>query len=219
MTESTSQSPSSLNRFLNEQGVLPSQWDLLLFGDGSGSQWKVGGGFACFMVDGRTARRDLVIGARTRSTVSRMELSVYIEALAYHYYRLLNRVMEHAPYRVRIFSDSELAVKCGNREYARKTNVDLWAGLDALIARGYEVRFTWVPRNSTPFHALADELAGKARMALSALQLPDDELYVHMPWTAEQPADASALVRCSKCRTPRLAKDEACPICGHATAG
>jgi ribonuclease HI len=167
------------------------------------------------MIDGRTSRRDLVIGAQTRTTVGRMELGVYTEAIAYHYYGLLNRVLTHAPYRVWIFSDSELTVKCGNKEYSRKTNVDLWQAFEGWERRGYTFRFRWVPRNSTPFHEMADELAGAARQTINGLQLPDETLYEYMPYLAEKPDGKTKLVECSKCRTPRLPTDEQCPICGH----
>ena len=167
------------------------------------------------MVDGRTLRREMLIGAQTRTTVTRMELGVYTSALAYHYYGILNRIMTNAPYRTWIFSDSELTVKCGNKEYARKTNVDLWAGLDALVARGYDVRFRWVPRNSTPFHAMADELAGTARVTLNNLQLPDESLYEYMPLTDEIVDEEPTLATCPACRTPLSAAEKVCPICGH----
>ena len=211
-------SPSSLNEFLVAQKILPGQWDLLLFGDGSGLKWETGGGFACFLMDGRTLRRDLIIGGQTRTTVSRMELGVYTEAIAYHFYRLLDRVVTNAPYRVWIFSDSELTVKCGNKEYHRKTNVDLWQSFDIWEERGYLFRFRWVPRNSTPFHELADRLAGKARVALTALQLPAEQLYTYMPYTEEKVGQTAALPQCSKCRTPKLPTDKQCPICGHEEA-
>lgn len=181
-------------------------------GDGSGLQWELGGGYAVFLIDRLTGRRAHLIGARTLTTVNRMELSAYVEALAFHYSQFMQHLIEAPPYRVHVFSDSKLTVDCGSGKYARKANIDLWQSIDWFETRGYRITWHHLPRNSSPFHALADELAGKARRAVNDLRVADSRLYELLPATPiEQLAD---MVTCHACKTPYDTTVATCPICG-----
>ena len=210
--------PLDLSQFLRDQELHPGQWDLLLFGDGSGQQWSSGGGFCAFLVDTRRQLRAHIVGARSHTTVNRMELGAYVEALSFHYNYLLENRLERPPYRVWIFSDSEYVVKCGSRVYERKANRDLWVSLDWYETRGYQLRWRWIPRNSTPLHAMADRLAGRARLALKEIPLTDGELYALMPATnyaADELKDITiTLDECPSCGTPMGKREETCPQCG-----
>ncbi len=204
--------PMPLLAFLKQQGV-PTDWNLLLFGDGSGLKWEMGGGFAVFLIDRIRALREQVIGAISKSTVNRMELSAYIHALAYHYHDILKGKITEPPYNVWIFSDSEFTVNTGQGRNRIKANADLWSLVNWFRTRGYRLNWRWVERNSTPLGEMADHLAGRARRAVNELQLPAGELYDLMP-VIPKVLDAN-LVICEKCKTPRL-PSEACPVCGGA---
>jgi ribonuclease HI len=223
MTQTSSQSNSSsaeppravksLTEFLQAQKIARDQWDLLFFGDGSGLSWKMGGGFAVFLVDGRKQLRSNLIAARTLATVNRMELGAYTEALSYHYEHVLERKLTDPPYKVWIFSDSEFTVRAGSGEYVRKANGDLWQAIDWFETRGYRCQWRWVPRNSTPFHELADELAGRARTAINALRVSHERLFELMPYADPTVGEHVELINC-QCGTPLLPGSAECPICG-----
>jgi ribonuclease HI len=200
-----------LPAFLKQQGV-PSDWNLLLFGDGSGLKWEIGGGFAVFLIDKARGLREHVVGAISKSTVNRMELSAYVHGLAYHYHDVLKGKITEPPYNVWIFSDSEFTVKTGQGKNRIKANADLWSVINWFETRGYRLNWRWNERNSTPLGTMADWLAGNARRAVKALELESNELYELMPVI---PSVATTdLVVCEKCNTPRL-PSEACPVCGE----
>jgi len=201
--------PMPLLAFLKQQGI-PSDWDLLLFGDGSGLKWDMGGGFASFLIDRARGLREHIIGAISKSTVNRMELSAYVHALAYHYHDILEGQITNPPFKVWIFSDSEFTVKTGQGHNRVKANGDLWSLVDWFETRGYRLNWRWVERNSTPLGEMADWLAGQARHAVNDLMLTSEELYDLMP--AIPAVMNVALVICEKCKTPRL-PSEACPVC------
>jgi len=202
-----------LSEFLKQQEI-PSDWDLLLFGDGSGLKWEMGGGFAAFIIDRARGLREHIVGALTRTTMNRMELGAYVHALAYHYHDILAGKIAEPPYNVWIFSDSKFTVTTGQGRNRAKANADLWSMINWFETRGYRLHWRWVARNSNPLGAMADQLAGKARRDINALQLSSEELYDLMP--AIPPAVATNLVICKKCKTPRL-PSEACPVCGEDT--
>jgi len=217
MTQKTSPE-MPLAAFLKSQEIPLSQWDLLLFGDGSGLDWKGAGGYSAFLVDRRLHARAVVIGGRSHSTVNRMELTAYTEALSYHYYKLLSESVKDPPYRVWVFSDSEYTIKCGSREYGRKANLDLWTVVDWYETRGYRIRWRWVPRNSNPLHAKADQLSGNARKALKPILVPDQELFQLLPDAGDTLEEVKVkVIKCAHCQAPRLPSEATCPQCGLST--
>ena len=197
---------------LEDIGVTYDDWDLLLFGDGSGMTWEIGGGFASFLIDRATQIRKHLIGARTLSTVNRMELSAYTEALSYHFEAIMKRKVP-APYRTLVITDSELTARVGNRVYSRKANGDLWQAIDWFTTRGYRITWQWVNRNSTPFHEMADYLAGAARRGVMELKLADNEPYDLLPYTVPEASEPDDLVVCAKCLTPLAPGSTEC-LCG-----
>ena len=208
--------PRPLIEILQSCKVEYTEHDLFLFGDGSGLSWEIGGGFATFLVDRNKQLRKHLIGARTLTTVNRMELSAYTEALSYHYECVMSRRIKEPPYNVVVITDSELTARIGNGVYSRKANGDLWQAVDWFVTRGYRIQWVWVPRNSTPYHELADYLAGAARRGVIALRLEDSELYRVAPWhPGEDDQDGpDELAVCSACGTPAAPGDTTCAICG-----
>lgn len=203
---------SRLDTFLQAQRIAPTQWDLLLFGDGSGGGWGIGGAFAVFLIDKRMPTREVLVGGWSKTTVNRMELGAYTEALSFHYHGLLKGVLTDPPYNVWAFTDSELTAKCGSRQYIRKANADLWNTIDWYETRGYRIYWRHLPRNTTDFHVKADEVAGKVRKALLA-HVPED-IHGLMPYV-EPEVDECALGVCVRCKTPMQRALQLCPICGQ----
>jgi len=211
----------SLAKFLKDQEIPPNQWDLLLFGDGSGLSWKGPGGYCVFLVDGRMKERACLLGARSHATVNRMELSAYVEGISYHYYCILGSSLSNPPYKVWVFSDSEYTVKCGSRDHSRKANLDLWMVVDFFESQGYKIRWRWLPRNSNPLHERADRLAGASMKAIKPLILDDNSgLLTLLPeTTVEQQQHKVKLINCTKCEAPMLLNERVCPQCGLSRKG
>jgi ribonuclease HI len=141
--------------------------DLLLYGDGSGSTYEKSVGWACIAHDRRKRRVTVHVGALSCGTNNVAELSPYVQALWFHH-------QDHgkapaAAVQVVIVSDSEMTVRCGNGWYGRNANACVWAEIDAFEKLGYRLQWRHVPRNSNPFHVLADKFAGQARLAMNSL--------------------------------------------------
>jgi ribonuclease HI len=139
--------------------------DLLLIGDGSGTTYAQPGGWACVAYDRQTGKVRLHAGALSGATNNFAELAPYVQALWHHH-------QEHGqdpatPVRVQIVSDSELTVRCGQGQYARRANACLWAAIGWFEDNGYVLGWRHVPRNSNVWSSLCDHVAGLARTAFS----------------------------------------------------
>ena len=206
-------SPQPLEDFLAKHGLVHGQWDLILFGDGSGLQWDNGGGYASILFDGRKGIRSHIVGAQTLATVNRMELSAYTQALGYHFECILGGKIMEPPYRTFIFSDSEFTVKAGRKMFVVNRNRDLWQTITWFELQGYRFQWRWVPRNSTPYHELADYLAGTGRHVINRMNIDGNMLDQLMPYSNQFAVDVE-LSLCSTCETPLESEGADCPICG-----
>jgi ribonuclease HI len=168
--------------FLTKHGV--TEWDVLIFGDGSGTGWKDAGGFAC-LIHTRAGKRGSVVGGVTNTTINSMELFAYIAGLRYHYYQMIKEKMP-TPLKLHVFTDSAYVQNGGNGSTVVKSNKDLWNDLHLFRTWGYELTFHLVHRNSTPMHVWADQKAGEARRALLALRPNDTELYAATPFKEDK---------------------------------
>ena len=210
--------PQPLEGFLSCHGIVHGQWDLLLFGDGSGLSWKMGGGFAAILVDGRKGIRSHIVGAQSLATVNRMELGAYTQILAYHFELILDGRITDPPYRTFIFTDSEFTMKSGRGLSTVQKNRDLWNTVSWFELQGYRFDWRWVPRNSTPYHELADYLAGTARHVINEANMAGDALHSLMPYSRQLAVDVE-LAMCPTCKTPLAPVDmdgivKHCPVCG-----
>jgi ribonuclease HI len=141
--------------------------DLLLVGDGSGSVYNQPAGWACTAYDRRKRRAVLHAGAVSGGTNNFAELAPYVQGLWWHH-------QDHGqapatPVKVVLVSDSEVTVRCGNRVYSRNCNLCLWAGIDWFEEHSYQLSWHHVRRNSNPWSAWADNVAGRMRYAMSRL--------------------------------------------------
>jgi hypothetical protein len=76
------------------------------------------------------------------------------------------------PSRAHVACDSELTVRCGNRQYARRANGALWAAIEWFERRGYRLRWHHVARDSSPWNRLAD----RARRTVAGVNGPKGDL-------------------------------------------
>jgi ribonuclease HI len=139
-------------------------FDLLLVGDGSGTVYTRPAGWACAAYDRVRARVTVHAGVLSCGTNNLAELAPYLQALWYHHQD--HGQNPQTPARVVIVSDSEVTVRCGNRQYARGANGCLWAGLDWFERRGYRLAWRHVRRGSNAWNVWADRVAGHVRETL-----------------------------------------------------
>jgi ribonuclease HI len=143
-------------------------FDLLLVGDGSGTVYAEPAGWSCLAYDRIGGSVVLHAGAVTGGTNNFAELAPYVHALWFHH-------QEHplgGPFRAHVVSDSELTVRCGNRQYARRANGALWAAVEWFERNGYRLRWHHLGRATSPWNRLADEVAGRARRLITELRNP-----------------------------------------------
>jgi ribonuclease HI len=88
-------------------------------------------------------------GGEISSTNNRMEMMAVIKAL--------EAVTSEVPYR--IYTDSQLVLRCATGQWQRKANLDLWVAYDAAAA-GKTLDWEWVKAHSgDPYNEMVDTLA------------------------------------------------------------
>jgi ribonuclease HI len=144
-----------------------SDFDLLLVGDGSGTVYHQPAGWACVSYD-RTLREAYVhTGAVSCGTNNFAELAPFVQALWYHHQAI--HPLTSDPLRVTIISDSEVTVRCGNRQYARNANGSLWAAIAWFEEHGFDLNWRHIPRNSNAWAAWVDFVAKTGRCTMEEL--------------------------------------------------
>ena len=140
-------------------------YDILIVGDGSGTTVDKPGGAACIMYDYANKTIAWYTSSFNHATNNFSELVPYIHAL--WAYECINKQSQNKyRLRVEIVSDSEVSVKCGNKEYTRNANAMLWASIDWFNSHGYALHWNWVPRNSNSVSTAMDELSKKMRLSI-----------------------------------------------------
>lgn len=143
-------------------------FDLMLVGDGSGTQLFMPHGWCCLSFHVPSGEVASHHGGASFGTSNHAELTAYVHALWAHHAEQSLRVDGLRPtVRVLVVSDSELTVKCGRGQYARRANLPLWASIDWFCGVGYRFDWRWIPRLSHPLNSLADKTATRARKALT----------------------------------------------------
>lgn len=169
-------SPETCEALAAELGL--PDFDLLLVGDGSGTSLPFACGWAVTSYQRSSQQAQLIYGGASTGTNNLAELTPYLHAL---WTFEANRgrqppVDEQGMFianaiRVAIVSDSEITVKCGNRQYGRNANGCLWAGIEWFEKNGYRFHWRHVPRNSNELSTEADRVAGKVRRLISNFEV------------------------------------------------
>ena len=150
-----------------------TQWDALIVGDGSGSTWEHGIGWAGILVDHYSNNRKLVYGAMNVGTVSISEMMPYIYAMAWyatprgHGTRRRKELAKLGrKMRIHIVTDSQYVASCAEHKASRRAHAELWAALDAYRHSGFEMIYHHIPRDVVSLNILVDEVARRARLDL-----------------------------------------------------
>jgi ribonuclease HI len=156
-----------------------TDWDLLLIGDGSGHGWGIGCGWSCVIIDRFTLSRKLLFGAANSGTVNIAELMAYVHAMLWFAGKHGSepRKLKHGhPLNVHVITDSRVIaqqgtnIETGSEDVANRA---LWMAMKAISRSGYCFHYHWVERMTIELNWAADQLAGKARIALNDLVLED----------------------------------------------
>jgi ribonuclease HI len=158
------------------------RWDLLLAGDGSGTQWDKPAGWAVVSIDRQSGERKAFVGGVNSGTVNRAEASCYLHALAYDFNHRQNHKLLTARHVI-IFSDSQVTVNTGNGTYSPSTNnPDLWHAYDFFRQQGYRITFYLIPRNSNPLHVAVDTASRAGDILEAGTAWLVESVYDLLPW-------------------------------------
>jgi ribonuclease HI len=146
-------------------------WDVLLIGDGSGSTWNRGAGWASVSIEHENMEVRTWAGGVNYGTVNFAEIMAYLQPLTYFQGRNKtlqgrNKTLQEAlaytlrPYTIHIVTDSEYVQKMGDskRRGAIK-NGTLWSCFDIMARQGFLLRWHWMRRDTSAFNTYCDTLS------------------------------------------------------------
>lgn len=147
-------------------------WDFLIVGDGSGSDWKRGAGWASISIERATMERRAWYGAVNFGTVNFAEIMAYLQPLNWLAAREEGK---HRAVRVHIVTDS---MYCKNKGHSRNgaapgKNAGLWTILDAYTRQGLVTYWHHADREDVMLNRFVDRLSRAARLALARHDLVD----------------------------------------------
>lgn len=153
-------------------------WDFCVVSDGSGSGWNLGCGWASVLVT-REQDRKLFTGGTNCGTVNLGEILGVVMPLYWATIHLPPRSGRAA--RAVVITDSQYTATTGNQVVqslmpGSGPNFPLWAMLAAIARKGLKIQFVWERRRSLMLNVYADALAGRARQAVQAVGLYDEDI-------------------------------------------
>lgn len=163
-------------QILQQFGVEPNAWDVLIVGDGSGTGWNNACGWSCVLVDRMLGLRKGLYGGMNAGTSYLAELIPYVQALSWYMdgpgrARLYDK-MTAAPgalVHVHIVTDSEIVSRQGSGTAGRRKGRPYWSLIEAIEGEGYEIHWHWKGRNGLELNRLCDHMAGTCRKSLEAI--------------------------------------------------
>jgi ribonuclease HI len=185
-----------LTKVLEELNIKPEDWDAIIIGDGSGTDWKNSCGWGAVLIDHYGNYRVPFSGASSTGTSQLAELIPYLWALTWYdcgpgKARLKDRIANWklkpnhgvtGPWsepelppgvKVHIITDNTNLANQGNGLVKRKAYGPLWKAFDGFVAEGYQLRWHWVARQRLGLNRLVDLIAGKCRLAIEKVVMPE----------------------------------------------
>jgi len=182
---------ASLSKLRKKLGI--TNWDVMVVGDGSGSGWQLGAGWAAVLVDKYSGCRKLFYGAMNTGTVTLGELFPYLHALSWYTAkdgpgrtRLKDAKSASKKVGVHLVTDSQAVATAGNNPNSRHAHRELWTAFDEYQRRGFAIQFHHVARELVDLNILVDAIARQARLSLTdTYDLAIEELRKHYPGIPE----------------------------------
>lgn len=186
-----------LHQVLSELGIGNDDWDALLVGDGSGTDWKNACGFSAVLIDHYGNWRAPFHGSLNTGTNQLAELLPYLHAMTWYASgpgkaRLEDRLATWKPspnygvksthdsterspgVKIHIITDNKNLASQGNYLAARKAYSWIWKSFDELTAMGYQFTWHWLPRMNLGLNRLVDFMSGRCRLEMEKIELPPD---------------------------------------------
>lgn len=153
-------------------------WDFLLVGDGSGSNWDREAGWASVSIEKVTGERVVWNGAMNKGTVNFAEMMAYLQPLNWLATREEERrssgKVRTRGYHVHIITDSQYCTDTGkSANRLLKKNGPLWALFDILTRMGFVLHWHWLRRNTCGLHAYSDRTSKMARGLIKKYNLQE----------------------------------------------
>lgn len=153
------------------------EWDLLLVGDGSGTNWNEACGWCATLIDRQTGGRRLFYGSMNLGSNNAAEIMPYVQALTwFHAVYGKERLDEKVSLKVVVITDSQHIATQGNAVAGLagmpSKNSILFAPFAEMSRLGYMMEFRWAPRATTDLNKLADLIAGLSRRELLNIYKP-----------------------------------------------
>lgn len=156
-----------------------TDWDVAIFGDGSGSGWDTSSGWAAVLIDRHQSGRKYFNGAINIGTAYLAELFPYLHAMLWYsrgpgkaHMAGLRQHGIYRPIRVHCITDSEILANQGNGAADRKAARELWLAMDSFVTRGYQFHWHWYGRDRIGLNMLTDHLSRESRIAVSNVVPP-----------------------------------------------
>lgn len=185
-----------LHQVLSELNIQPDDWDALLVGDGSGTDWKNTCGFSAVLIDHYGNYRAPFHGSLNTGTNQLAELMPYLHAMTWYASgpgkaRLEDRLSKWKPnpnhpihpysdperppgVKIHIITDNKNLANQGNYLAQRKAYSWIWKAFDELTSMGYQFKWHWLPRMKLGLNRFVDCMSGKCRLAMEKIELPPD---------------------------------------------
>lgn len=153
-------------------------WDIILIGDGSGSNWSKEAGWASVSIEKLTMERLVHAGMVSRGTVNFAEMMAYLQPLEWLASREADRrkkkTVQTRAYHVHIMTDSEYCRSTGTGAgRMMQKNAGLWAVFDVFARHGFVLHWHWIPRESCDLNRYCDKLSKMARKLVKKYNLQD----------------------------------------------
>lgn len=158
---------------------IPNEWDALIVGDGSGTGWEGGCGWAAILCDHYGSYRKLFYGGWSSGTSYIGELMPYIEALTWyasgpgkgssHSLGMNENMQSRRPIQVHIVTDNANVANQGNRRCDRGAYPWLWDALVGIERQGFVLHWHWLERERLALNRLADMVSVASRVAMESL--------------------------------------------------
>ena len=155
-----------------------SNWDFLIVGDGSGSNWDREAAWTSVSIERVTGERIVWYGGLNRGTVNFAEIMAYIQPLNWLVTREEDRRRKNRKPRVQrihIITDSDYCRQVGNRKDKNVTkNAALWAVFDVFVRQGLCIEWHWLRRNACDLNTYCDQLSKLARRNMKKERLQEN---------------------------------------------
>lgn len=158
---------TKLSLLLTWLNLAPSEWDAIIFSDGSGSRWTHPAGTASVIILREEYRYQVIRMGMSHGTNNVAEMLAIAYPLLW-LHEVYRKNISTNGMKVHVLTDSQVTANILNTLPSLplitvNSNRPLWHMLLATVRGGIWVHAVHVPRNTHPLGTLCDELAGRMR--------------------------------------------------------